>query len=261
MCVALGLVVIILPVSAMNLDSLEGKWSASVRLDNMFRVETYFHESVWAGSFEDELEDVYFVSEHRASFGFPTEYSIMWRLRRDLALGLEGSLDYRKEPKGTYERERTDGREKRDCDGSSWTASLSFGVCRYFTKDKFVSPFLAVVPFLAESHTRRKDDVTYSFDSGDSTWTYQYSIERDAREYGIDVDLGGEVFFRLSSAKMGLRMKSRLVRFWRGSYECLTTWVEDGDATTDMERRDTPFGVDFDLPTQGNFSLWLSFYF
>jgi hypothetical protein len=261
MCIALGFIAIVLPISAMNLDSLEGNWSVSVRLDNMFRVETRFHESVWTGSFEDDLGGVYFGSEHSASFGFPTEYSILWRTRRDLALGLEGSLDYRKEPKGTYERERADFRERRDTDGSSWTGSLSLGIYRYFTRDKFISPFVAFVPFLTESHYRMSDDVSYSLDSGDSTWTQQYSIERDTRRYGAGLHLGAEVFFKLSSAKMGLRMKSRVLRFWRESYERTVTRSEDGNARIDTVREDTPFGVDFDLPTKGNFSLWLSFYF
>jgi hypothetical protein len=245
----------------MNLDSLEGNWSASVRLDNMFRVETYFHESVWAGSFEDDLEEVYFVSEHSASFGFPTEYSILWRARRDIAFGLEGSVDYRKEPKGRYERERADARETRDSDGSSWSGSLSLGVYRYFTRDKFISPFVAVVPFLSEARATRNDDVRYVYDTVDSTSSYRYSVEKKSRKYGVDVDIGGEVFFRLSAAKMGLRLKSRLLRFWGGSYEQTAIRAEDGDEYTDMKRKDSPFGVDFDLPTKGNFSLWLSFYF
>lgn len=255
MGITLGFLMIVLPVGAMNLDSLEGKWTASVRLDNLFRMDTYF--SAWVSS---DHGDASLYSQQRTSFGFPTEYSVLWKVKKDLAVGLGGGLDYRKESGGRYAREWDDRREEGEYDGSYWDGSLVIEICKYFKKDKRISPFVSVCPFVSGSHWEKDEDGVCYHETGDTTF-YSYTMARDLRRYGVNLDWGGEVFFKLSSVQMGIRMKSTLVRFWRGYYEYSRVTKDAGDASLDYTREENLTGVDFDLPTQGNFSMWLCFYF
>ncbi len=258
MAITLSVLMVVLPVGAMNLDSLQGKWTASVRMDNLFRINTYFHASVHSDYYEDPYygdaeASAYLYSEQSASCGFPTEYSILWRIKKDIAVGLDGKVRYEKSPRGEYEYKHEDYRRQGEYSGSSWTGSLALEIYKYFKKDKFISPFTSIAPFISQSHSETIEKGT-RYQDGDTT-SYHYTRTRDAKKCGVDLNCGAEVFFRLFRAQMGLRMKSTLARFWRNSYEY------SRNSRSDYTSEENPFGVDFYLPSKGNFGLWLCFYF
>lgn len=260
----MGTIVVFLMVStsigALSLDSLQGKWTASVRLDNLFRVNTYFNASVYSDDYYDDAwASANLYSGHSASFGFPTEYSILWRIKKDLAVGLDGRVSYQKTPEGRYERIWDDRREEAKYEGSYWDGSLALEFYKYFKKEKFISPFLTLSPFLTQSRSERIEDGT-GYSLSDTT-SYRGTITSQNKRYGVNLNYGVEVFFRLFNAQMGMRMKSTLIKFWRYWHEYSVDTKEDGDRGYEYTREENPFGVNFYLPTKGNFSLWLCFYF
>lgn len=256
MSLTLGLLALVLPVQAMNLDSLDGKWTASVRIDNLFRMDSYFISAVHtdyhdSSSYEGADAAAYLHSEVSTSWGFPTQYSLQWRWRRDLAIGLDGELGYRRTPRTTYRQWADDHRRDSEVSGTEWKASLALEVCKYLKKDSPVSPFLSVAPFVGRLSSKRLSEST-SYEAADTLFERSESSIYQT-SWGIDLNWGGELFFRLSKAKMGLKLKSNLVRAWT---DCL-----EERTNSDYRREESPLGIDISLPTQGNFSLWLSFYF
>lgn len=243
-------------VGALSLDSLQGKWTVSVRMDNLFRVNTYFFASVHSDYYEDPYyEDAeanaYLYSEQSASYGFPTEYSIIWRIKPDIAVGLNGKASYKKSPRGKYEYMQEDYNRKGEYSGGSWSGSLALEIYKYFKKDKFITPFASISPFIDGIHSEFFDEGT-RYQDGD-TISYHYTRTRDTKRCGVKLNWGWEVFFRLFSAQMGIRTKSTLLKFWRNWYEY--------SRGSDYKSEEDPYGVDFYLPTKGDFNLWLCFYF
>jgi len=265
MVLTASVLMLVLPVAAMNLDSLQGKWTASVRMDNLFRMNTHFSASVHADYYGDPYygdADVsaHVYSEQSGSWGIPTEYSVLWRIRKDLAVGLDGEASYQKSPRGEYRYRGEDYEQRGEYSGTSWTGSLGLEVYKYFCRSLFISPFASISPFIARSHAESVEETT-RFQDGQINGRYSTTRRNDTGRYGVSLNWGAEVFFRLSTAQMGLRMKSTLAKFWRHYYEYSRISEEEGNIRSDRVSEESPLGLELYLPLQGNFSLWLCFYF
>jgi hypothetical protein len=176
---------------------------------------------------------------------------VQWRPKRDLTIGLDGEIDYRRMPTTTYRQWTGDERTDSEVSQTDWRASIAVEVYRYLKQDSPVSPFLAVSPFVARSHSKRtRESIRYEVSD---TLTERVESSIDQTRYGIDLNWGGELFFRLSKAKMGLRLKSTLISVWRSELE--------HQSGSDYRTHQEPLGLEVRLPTEGNYSLWLCFYF
>ncbi|KPJ50339.1 hypothetical protein AMJ40_03185 [candidate division TA06 bacterium DG_26] len=239
---------------SLTLDSLQGTWTVAVRLDNICRTQTSLEASTYADYdpyYEDAMGAAYLYTTQTASCGFPTDYSILWRVRKDAAIGLDGSVSYERLPGGRYEY-RTQGYSRElEYSRTRWDVSLGLEMYKYMKRNTFIAPFASFGPFVrgTDSEYWRTGVVC----TEDDTTSFGDRSTSKMRTYGIDLNWGADLLFRLSTAKMSLRMKATLCKLWTSRREQLYTQGQTLE--------ENPWGVDLYLPTQSEFTLWLCFYF
>lgn len=251
-----------------SLEELKGKWTAGVRLDNIYSAYRHFYTGIYTSEYEDGAS-AYLSTESRESWGFPSEYCILWRPKEDIAIGIESKVYYYYIPSSKYEnfyyREGTLYQtEKGEYKYENWSGSIGPEIYKYFCTNKSFSPYITVSPNFVISHSEHVDERS-TIDAQEDTVLYHRSSTENRKSYGygIDVNCGVEYFFTLSDIHLSIRAKTSLADISREHIEYESTRITERDDREENKygRKEAPFRLNFYIPTRGHMSIWLCCHF
>lgn len=260
MCILLSILILAPVFEPLSLGDLNGNWTVGIRFDNLLEAHNSLNTSV---SHYDEDTHTYLSTYQSASLGFPSEYSLLWRFNKTMAIGMRGSVYYYDTPSGRYEQFRYEGdsllrREEGELIDKHWSGYVGLEIYKYFHANKSLAPYITIFPNYDVRHDRYEEKgIRYEAD----TVSYSRRNNRDGWNCGVGLNCGVEYFFKLWSVQLGVRAKTALAGISRYYSEYTYSRFEENMEEYRHEREHKGYRINLYLPTQGKSSLWLCCYF